>query len=198
MFCIIFNSQLYEIVVGRLLTRLVNRDNTSKWYVSWELWPEELYPVWFQGLVYVLTPNLAAKLYPIALTTRYMFTDDVYVGVLVSQVPEAKVIINNDLGVHADHNDYKVLEPVFVNGSHIFSHVPDKELYYKWYYRDDVGQYPSNTKKKDSHVGVTLTVIILPILLFVSVICCAFCILATSNNEKEDDETSQKEYFMIK
>ncbi|KAF6019590.1 hypothetical protein EB796_022116 [Bugula neritina] len=93
----ILNKHRENVYMGKLISTHVNRDNSSKWFVSYELWPYKRYPIWFQGLAYMMTPKLAAKLPSLALNTAYMFTDDVYVGVLVSKIKDVDLIIDNSI-----------------------------------------------------------------------------------------------------
>lgn len=62
------------------------RRKNDKWYLSYEEWPHDTFPIWYQGLAFILSPTLADKLYKQALQTSYIFTDDVYIGILVDRL----------------------------------------------------------------------------------------------------------------
>ena len=49
------------------------------------MWPYKDYPLWFQGMVYMLSPNYTADLFQAAFRTHYMFTDDVFIGICVNK-----------------------------------------------------------------------------------------------------------------
>ena len=96
----------------------------------------------------MLTPQLAAKLPAIALDVKYMFTDDVYVGILVSQVDDANVIIEDMIGEHTEQSLDKFLWS-FRNEGRIFYHVPSIKHFISWYYLDnDLIRYDPPPRKK--------------------------------------------------
>lgn len=114
-----------------------NRDKLDKWYMPREKWPYDNYPPWFQGLAYFLTPSLAEKLVPIALNVPYFFMDDVYIGVLVSQVSTgAEIIMNQNLSASAAMTRYSIdyfLSELWSARNATFYHMPNMERYWYWY-----------------------------------------------------------------
>ena len=79
-----FMNTIYCSIYGHMHPR---RDKNDKWYVSWDEYPEEVYPPYCEGYAYILDPNLVPKLVEAALTTPYYWIDDVYVtGILMKRV----------------------------------------------------------------------------------------------------------------
>ncbi|XP_069070468.1 beta-1,3-galactosyltransferase 2-like [Pleurodeles waltl] len=68
-----------------------NRNNESKWYMPLELYPGNLYPVFCSGTGYVLSGDLAKKIFDISLNIRQLPLEDVYVGVCLSALGIAPV-----------------------------------------------------------------------------------------------------------
>jgi len=64
-----------------------HRSETSKWHISESVYPYTEYPAWYNGFLYFVTTKLAKQMYNLAESTPYMFTDDVFVGILASRVP---------------------------------------------------------------------------------------------------------------
>ena len=68
------------------------RDTESKWYVTWEDWPQEDYPPVCNGFIYIMSPDVSALLYKTSLTTRYFYFEDVYItGSLVQKANVSRV-----------------------------------------------------------------------------------------------------------
>lgn len=131
--------------------------------------------------MYILTPHLAAKLYPIALDTKYMFTDDVYMGVLVSQVKEAHVIVENMIGAHTE-GELSNWGTAFRIEGRMFYHVPNLTLFYKWYHLDNkVIRYdPPPQLPHQKHEGsgssagavlILIIILIVPLTIFAVIAC---------------------------
>ena len=79
-----FMNTIYCSIYSHMHPR---RDKSDKWYMSWEEYPEEVYPPYCEGYAYILDPKLAPKLVEAALTTLYFWIDDVYVtGILMKKV----------------------------------------------------------------------------------------------------------------
>ncbi|XP_067951192.1 beta-1,3-galactosyltransferase 1-like [Watersipora subatra] len=176
-------SNSTDVYLGRLLSREVNRRAESKWGVSWELWPHKLYPVWFQGLAYLITPQLAAKLPSIALDVKYMFTDDVYVGVLVSQVDGVNVITDEMFGAHTEGPLSKFFHQ-FRKGKRIFYHVPSIKYFISWYYADilsgnENAKFQAEAKlalehsSSSSNIAIVL-LFVTPALVSLCIVCCYY------------------------
>eukprot|EP01025_Chloroclados_australasicus_P007357 TRINITY_DN1235_c2_g1_i6.p1 TRINITY_DN1235_c2_g1~~TRINITY_DN1235_c2_g1_i6.p1 ORF type:complete len:415 (-),score=40.75 TRINITY_DN1235_c2_g1_i6:485-1729(-) len=87
--------------------RNANRDPNSQWYISWEEWPEKLYPPWAHGAGYIISKDLAkeiaggASLLP---TSPQLFRfEDVAMGMWVNQVAKDRninisYVNDNDFG----------------------------------------------------------------------------------------------------
>ncbi len=58
------------------------RDNTSKYYVSWEEWPEEYYPEYCSGWAYGISVKAIRKLYTVSSPETFLWMDDAFTGVL--------------------------------------------------------------------------------------------------------------------
>lgn len=136
----------------------------------------------------MITPSLASKLPPIALYTKYMFTDDVYIGILVSKVSGAAAITDNSIGASADMPKGLIQE--FVNGSHIFYHVPFFDCFYSWYLRQDVIIKPPPLPKEKTAVWVILLIIFSPFILLL--IFCAVAVIYFNNCEVIDETQVKK------
>jgi len=50
------------------------RDPNTKWYLSKKEYKFDSFPIWFQGLAYMLSPPLAKEIYKLSFTTPYLFT----------------------------------------------------------------------------------------------------------------------------
>ena len=91
--------------------------------------------MWFQGLVYFLSPQYTGQLFTTALNTHYMHTDDVFMGILVNKTKEFRTgtvwpIKRLALSKEKLFNLVKVWE----KGRAIFYHVPQTRLFYTWYF----------------------------------------------------------------
>lgn len=93
-----------------------------------DVWPNSTYPTWYQGLVYFLSPSLTGDLFKTATNTPYMFTDDVYMGVLVNKLNKTRNIVTMDLKYLSD--DYHALEN-WRTGPHVFFHAPNVTAYWE-------------------------------------------------------------------
>ena len=110
------------------------RDKSSKWYISREVWAHDFYPLWFQGLVYFLTPRHTGLLFNASLHTHYMHTDDVFVGIIVHRTPEvqpfAKSIKFLSEFAMEGFDINKTLRPKWNTGLSKIYHIPILKLYY--------------------------------------------------------------------
>ena len=105
-----------------------------------EVWAPDEYPLWFQGLVYFLTPQHTGELFNTALDLHYMHTDDVFVGILVNKTNSIRpgATILKDLSVFAPLG-FKIeetLRPEWNKRSIPFFHLPDIGIYYTWALED--------------------------------------------------------------
>ena len=102
--------------------------------MSREVWAPDKYPLWFQGLVYFLTPQHTGELFNTALNTHYMHTDDVFLGIVVNKT---KVFTSSTLYTLNWISQAEVclwyLKTLWDSGNAIFFHVPNIKLYESWY-----------------------------------------------------------------
>ena len=117
---------------GKGISSVPHRRKSSKWYVSREVWAPDLYPVWFQGLVYFLTPQHAGELFQTALDTHYMHTDDVFVGIIVDKTSSIAPFTNKLRYISEFAATTKQLTTKWLSSPSKFYHVPDLGLYYIW------------------------------------------------------------------
>ncbi|KAF6033894.1 hypothetical protein EB796_007798 [Bugula neritina] len=66
------------------------RNPASKWYLSRKDYKYDTFPMWLQGLTYFLSPRLAKEIYNLSFTTPYIFTDDIYIGIVANRVVQLK------------------------------------------------------------------------------------------------------------
>ncbi|XP_063387167.1 beta-1,3-galactosyltransferase 2-like [Cydia fagiglandana] len=74
-----------DFIMGYMLNNTEpKRDNTNRWYVSFEEYPNTEYPTYVSGWYYVTTPTVATKLINEAMYHPYFWVDDVLVtGILI-------------------------------------------------------------------------------------------------------------------
>ena len=63
------------------------RDKTDKWHIPESVYPYKEYPPRYHSFLHFVTTKPAKQMYYFAESTPYMFTDDVFVGVLASRIP---------------------------------------------------------------------------------------------------------------
>ncbi|NP_001088013.1 uncharacterized protein LOC494704 [Xenopus laevis] len=63
-----------------------NRNKDSKWYMPQDLYPSERYPVFCSGTGYVLSGDLAEKIFKVSLSIRRLHLEDVYVGICLAKL----------------------------------------------------------------------------------------------------------------
>ncbi|OCT85324.1 beta-1,3-galactosyltransferase 2 [Xenopus laevis] len=63
-----------------------NRNKKSKWYMSQELYPGDLYPPFCSGTGYVFSGDLAEKIYKVSLSIPRLHLEDVYIGVCLAKL----------------------------------------------------------------------------------------------------------------
>ena len=70
------------------------RNTSSKWYISEELYPEEVWPPYCRGGSYIMPVATAARLYEVSRATRFMHLDDVWVtGLMRLKLPRNSQMI---------------------------------------------------------------------------------------------------------
>jgi len=61
------------------------RDPSSKWYISFDVWPEETWPPYCRGGLYTIQIDMLKELVAIAQTMSYLHLDDVWITGLMRQ-----------------------------------------------------------------------------------------------------------------
>ncbi|XP_043078360.1 beta-1,3-galactosyltransferase 1 [Puntigrus tetrazona] len=81
------NTPRENYITGYLmLDRPVVRDKSSKWYVAEELYPEQKYPTYLQGMGYVFSNDLPEKIVEISKEVKPFNIEDAYVGACLKQL----------------------------------------------------------------------------------------------------------------
>ncbi|KAL6489752.1 hypothetical protein MHYP_G00000970 [Metynnis hypsauchen] len=62
------------------------RKNDSKWYISPELYPDDMYPPFCSGTGYVFSGDLAELIYRTSLSIRRLHLEDVYVAICLAKL----------------------------------------------------------------------------------------------------------------
>ncbi|XP_072276210.1 beta-1,3-galactosyltransferase 2-like [Pyxicephalus adspersus] len=83
---------------------LPNRNKESKWYMSPELYPGEIYPAFCSGTGYVFSGELAEKILTISANIRILHLEDVFVGICLDKLGISPVPPPKD----SDFNHWKV------------------------------------------------------------------------------------------
>lgn len=75
------------LMCNQWLRMKVIRDKTSKWYISKEEFPEDFFPPYCSGSVFIMTSDVVNRLYWASLQTKFFWVDDFYVtGLLVKRI----------------------------------------------------------------------------------------------------------------
>lgn len=75
------------ILCNQWLRMKVIRDKKSKWYISEEEFPEEFFPPYCSGSIFIMSIDIVTKLYAASLYTKFFWVDDFYVtGLLVRKL----------------------------------------------------------------------------------------------------------------
>lgn len=99
------------------------------------MWPYDDYPLWLQGMVYVLSPSHTAELFQAALRTGYMHTDDVFIGICVNKTARTgQQTIIDDISSYEEPDRGESQRKVWDAAVVPFFHLPDHRLYIKWHY----------------------------------------------------------------
>ncbi|XP_042310428.1 beta-1,3-galactosyltransferase 2-like [Sceloporus undulatus] len=62
------------------------RDKAYKWYVPWEVYPNDTYPPYCGGPGYVLSGDLAKKIYQVAQTIKVINMEDSFMGICLHEL----------------------------------------------------------------------------------------------------------------
>ena len=125
---------------GKEIDSVPNRNKSSKWYTSREVYPYNKYPLWFQGLVYFLSPQHTGQLFETALDTHYMHTDDVFMGIIVNKTKSVQpygrsLQFLSEFAIEG-FDLVKTLQPLWEDGKSKLFHVPNIKVYYTWSLKD--------------------------------------------------------------
>ncbi|XP_044269757.1 beta-1,3-galactosyltransferase 1-like [Tribolium madens] len=79
-----------NITTNLLLGHIYNsskpiRDTTSKWYVPYEVYPDDKYPAYLCGATYLMSADVAVKLYHFAFETPIFYIEDIYITGMCSK-----------------------------------------------------------------------------------------------------------------
>ncbi|XP_067930799.1 lactosylceramide 1,3-N-acetyl-beta-D-glucosaminyltransferase-like [Watersipora subatra] len=128
------------IYAGKDIDRVPFIKESKKWYRYSKRWAKDEFPMCFQGLVYFLTPQHTGELFETALHTPYMYTDDVFLGILVDKTESDQFYVENlyDLFEYAfkGFSLRRTLKPKWDHGFLNFIQMPDIRLYYHWSLKD--------------------------------------------------------------
>lgn len=118
-------------------SRIVPRDPKSQWYVTREQWEDDSYPVWYQGLAYMISIPLVKKISLMAEGQPYLFVDDVFVGILISKTTPVTYHQAGDLSCHhldlSSRSLTKHLYWRYYFRKTVFYHLPLNDLFEQWW-----------------------------------------------------------------
>ncbi|XP_062576742.1 beta-1,3-galactosyltransferase 1-like [Saccostrea cucullata] len=79
-----YEDLLYESIGGYCWTRATPlRQRSSKWYASYRMYPQKIYPGFCSGTGYVTSVHMARKLFEISPHVPFFHLEDVYMGLCV-------------------------------------------------------------------------------------------------------------------
>lgn len=92
---------------GKMAKTTVIRDYDNKFFVPRSVYPKDVYPPYCEGLGYLMSYDVVHKLYFTSLTTPLFPWEDVYIGMLLTQLPIKLINIPNFFaeGWYFDEND---------------------------------------------------------------------------------------------
>ncbi|XP_022087432.1 beta-1,3-galactosyltransferase 1-like [Acanthaster planci] len=79
------------------------RDPANKWYMPREMYPKSSYPTFLSGTGYVVSGDVARKVYERSLQTKYLHLEDVYVAVCMEAL---NITPRGDANFHNWHLQY--------------------------------------------------------------------------------------------
>ena len=75
------------VMIGKVLCSSVPyRDNTSKWFVSWETYPFDNYPKYLAGFAYLMTTDVVKKFSMAIPYIKPIPIDDTYLGIVAEKL----------------------------------------------------------------------------------------------------------------
>ena len=81
------DGELDNVIVGNCFSDAnPNRDNSSKWYVSKDVYKEERYPDFCTGTGYLTSLKIVEKIYKISPNVPFFHLEDVYVGLCLRRI----------------------------------------------------------------------------------------------------------------
>ncbi|XP_038060580.1 beta-1,3-galactosyltransferase 1-like [Patiria miniata] len=80
-------SPSINYAVGRLFPSAAPfRNPSNKWYVSKETYPRDIYPPFLAGTGYVLSTDVAGKVFQMSLRTKYIHLEDIFVALCLESL----------------------------------------------------------------------------------------------------------------
>ncbi|XP_071167441.1 beta-1,3-galactosyltransferase 5-like [Mytilus edulis] len=109
------NANALQNAVGGRCQRVASpvRDKRSKWYVSFESYPEKTYPGYCSGTGYVTSLNVITKIVEISKSVPFFHLEDVFVALCIKKLglrlhPLGGFMLAYDF-VHCKNNDNKLV-----------------------------------------------------------------------------------------
>ncbi|KAK5647228.1 hypothetical protein RI129_002120 [Pyrocoelia pectoralis] len=145
-------------IFGKLICRSRPvRDYYEKWFVPRHMYVREIYPNYLSGVAYVMTADIAVKLFNTALTVPLLYLEDVYVTGLCTKaagiIPEMNGEFNNNK-IKFDPCKYKKLIT-----SHYNSPIEMRSLHYHVHH-DNLEEDCKTLRAEDNAVETNLDFLI--------------------------------------
>ncbi|ELT87093.1 hypothetical protein CAPTEDRAFT_138513 [Capitella teleta] len=110
----------------------------GKWAIPKEMYTEDLYPPYCQGLSYVLSTDVAPKLYDASFFVKFFWVDDVYISGLLPKHINLKLNTMRNL-----YCNQREMEAFFAHPTewykYVFTHIHDEALFLKTW--DQITKY---------------------------------------------------------
>ncbi|XP_038056642.1 beta-1,3-galactosyltransferase 1-like isoform X2 [Patiria miniata] len=91
--------------LGRVLEgKAPFRDPKSKYFVSKEAYPGDVYPPWLSGGGFVLSGDMPGRIYSASLDTRFLYLEDVYVGMCLQKLKVTPIMSDRFNNVHIGYS----------------------------------------------------------------------------------------------
>lgn len=106
--------------------------SNSKWFVTKEEWPEEVYPPYCSGPFYMFTPDFAVAALKLSYVTRFFWLEDVYItGILANQMNVKHIDIPNGASIYLNNVFDKYKTDPKATLSWIFAHGGSEKMWEK-------------------------------------------------------------------
>lgn len=93
-----FANPQSDMLFGKALsTSVPYRDNTSKWFVSWEDYPFDSYPRYLAGFAYIMSADVVKKFVLAIPYIKPIQIDDTYLGIIAEKL---KITPKNQVGFY--------------------------------------------------------------------------------------------------